>query len=148
MFLNNSEEAKVAIVSFGNPLREDDGVPEKIARDLEKERFLNADYYYGEPLNYLGKLMSYDLVFILDSVLSPSPEGTVKVFSPGDVSAAGLSTHSVSVPFVKKALAGIQVYIIGIVVKNRGYRDSLSDSLRDKYPMILLNVKEVMKSCF
>ena len=136
---------RTAIASLGNPLRRDDGIPEMIVRSLESEHFLDADYYYGNPLNYAGRLSEYDKVFLVDSVLSADPPGTVKILRLSEVTGPGLSTHSAPVTLLER-LAG-NAWLVGIVVRDTGYGTRVSEELEKEYPRILEEVKKAILSC-
>ncbi len=117
---------RIAVASLGNPLRRDDGITEVACRMMEERNRFKADYYYGDPLNYLGRLVSYDLVFLVDAVLSEDPPGRVKLLDIDSVSGPGLSTHSASLDLVRRMLSGKKVFLIGVTVRDTGYGTGLS----------------------
>jgi len=133
----------IAIASVGNPLRGDDGLPEAVVRLLDETSFLDADFFYGEPMNFLGKLRSYDTIFIVDAVLFEASPGSVKVFNVDDVEGSSLSTHSFSVGLVKRILSGKRVFVIGICPESMGFSDSTSLDPE----LVLPRVRQAISSC-
>ena len=133
----------IAIASMGNPLRGDDGLPERVVKMLEDSGFFDADFFYGEPMNFLGKLAAYDPILLVDAVVFDESPGSVKVFNLDDLEGAPLSTHSFSLGFVKKLLSGKRVFVIGVCPASIDFSDvpSLDAAL------VLPYVKKAISSC-
>lgn len=130
--LNKVFKGKTIILGIGNVMKGDDGVgPILISRLKGKTKAILLDC--GElPENYTQPIIEArpDKIVIVDAADWNGPPGEIKLIDAEEINNISLSTHDSSlqifINYLKKHLPGIDIIIIGIQTKRRGFLDSLS----------------------
>jgi hydrogenase maturation protease len=122
------------IICIGNEMRKDDF----IAIDLADE--LNAIKAFTNPENFITE---GDEIILIDAVDFNAKPGSVKEFSPKEITEFALSTtHNIGINVLEKFCKIIK--IIGIQPKDTSYEIGLSQELIDKKEDIVLKIKELI----
>ena len=122
------------IICMGNEMRRDDAIALEIAVEISGVKA------YTNPENFIRE---GDEAIIIDAVDFSAEPGSVKGFTPEEISEFALSTtHNVSI-FVLEKFCKI-VKIIGIQPKDTSYGKGLSSELISKKSEIILKVKKLI----
>lgn len=110
---------KVLIAGVGNRMKGDDGAG-SLLMDRLNGRIGAACLDCGvSPENYLEKIvLSHpDTVLIVDIIHFGGTAGDTRIFRPGDIGAAGLSTHALSLKMMCEYLENrisVSIFLLGI----------------------------------
>jgi hydrogenase maturation protease len=148
----------IIIIGVGNILRRDDGIGSIIIEELENLKLENVDLLDGgtDGLALLDYLSNYSQAIIIDAVSMGTLPGTVKVFTPQEVSiniqSDALSTHGLGLAEVMKLMEPLEIKtnltIIGIEPKDISFGEGLSVEIQAKIPEILAGVRHAIRQFF
>jgi hydrogenase 3 maturation protease len=130
---------KGVVLGIGNRLKGDDAVGsvivEKLKEKIKNEKLLIIDAE-NKPENYIGIIEKFSPSFILiiDAIDFNSFVGDFKIFTVDQIKDTTISTHNFSLPFFKKLLGNIDIYILGIQIEKieigEKIRQSLSETIK------------------
>ena len=146
--LNKSITSKTLILGVGNPLRGDDGIGPKIIELLQKESLPTSIHILDggtDGLNLIEEIKPYPKAIIIDAVNMKAKPGTIRAFSPEEVtmivSSDALSTHGFGLAEVVSLMQSLgvktELTIIGIQPQNIEFGMGLSDVITQTIPSIL-----------
>jgi hydrogenase maturation protease len=142
---------KIIILGIGNQLMMDDGIGIYLAKELSKrDDSPNNHYLIGESdIDYcLDQIEGVAFILILDAVLSGKKPGELSIYSLADLheyQILDLSPHNLHLFQVlyqqKETLKG---FLIGVEPYEMRFHIGLSDTLKQKWSLILRDVAKVI----
>jgi hydrogenase maturation protease HycI len=132
----------ILLVGMGNTLKADDGIGSAIGSQLKKIAPQNVIDAGTVPENYIQVIIKKapGVILFIDAIDFAAPAGTVKIFDPGELSAGGLSTHTLSprllIDIIKQDVSAT-IYFIGIQPKSTRLTEPMS-------PEVALAKKELI----
>ncbi|MBU4502030.1 MAG: hydrogenase maturation protease [Nanoarchaeota archaeon] len=141
---------KIAVLSLGNPLKQDDNIGNLIVDKLQnkfKDNNFNFFQAFLSPESYIIPLkeLKPDIIYFIDAVESDDEVGKVSLFDIDDVITLGASsTHSIPVTAYKNHLPDAKIRIIGIKVKETGFGENLTEYINEKFDDILEEVEKII----
>jgi hydrogenase 3 maturation protease len=133
---------KGVVLGIGNRLKGDDAVGsvivEKLKEKIKNEKLLIIDAE-NKPENYIGIIEKFSPSFILiiDAIDFNSFVGDFKIFTVDQIKDTTISTHNFSLPFFKKLLGNIDIYILGIQIEKIEIGEEISQSLSETIKKIV-----------
>jgi hydrogenase 3 maturation protease len=134
--IKNRCKGVVTIIGIGNIMRGDDGCGPKLIENLKNKGLKASLFDCGTvPENYIFPILttSCDTVILVDAANFGEKAGSVKVFSLGEVSGAGLSTHNFSLRlFTDLLMTGkdnLNIFVISVQPKTVKLGESLSEEV-------------------
>jgi len=133
---------KGVVLGIGNRLKGDDAVGsvivEKLKEKIKNEKLLIIDAE-NKPENYIGIIEKFSPSFILiiDAIDFNSFVGDFKIFTVDQIKDTTISTHNFSLPFFKKLLGNIDIYILGIQIEKIEIGEKISQSLSETIKKIV-----------
>lgn len=131
MELKQILNGRVLLVGVGNLLKGDDAAgPIFIERCKQRKiRYETLDTATS-PENFVDRIIKFDTVIIVDSVEMGESPGTIRMFSPEEISGTLSFTHDISLKvfseYILSRKPGIKVYLIGIQPKSMKFGKGLS----------------------
>ncbi len=117
--LNCLCSSKTLILTIGNTLRGDDAVGPLLFQQLKGRIAAEIIDAGTVPENYIQTIIKKapDVLLVIDAIDFAAPAGTIRIFTPSQLSSLIISTHSLSprifVDMITDAI-DIQVYFLGI----------------------------------
>lgn len=122
------------LVGVGNLTRGDDGFGPALIKRLHSNTSVPLINAGDVPENFLGPITKTEasVVIFADAVLLDAPEGSLHWVRVEELDAGGVSTHAGSLrlaaAFIKET-TGAEVYVLGVVPKNLGFGDAISQAV-------------------
>ena len=115
----------IAIIGIGNPLRRDDNIGNIVSEKL------GGIAAYNVPENMIVKVreMKPEMIVFIDAVEFDGTVGEVGLFDMSEIGDEMASTHTVPVKMYNRFFPNVELKVIGIKVKDRGYGEGLSEEL-------------------
>jgi hydrogenase maturation protease len=151
----------IHIIGAGNPLYGDDGVAQEIIQQMKSKSISKKILFHdilSDPFALLEKFHPTGLNILIDAARMKSKPGTLKIFSPEDVSLptnwTHFSLHGICLPEIFVLAKQLEIYpihllLIGIEPLNFGMNQPLSDTIKKIIPDIIdiieLEVKKYEK---
>ena len=121
--LRNILPDDILLVGMGNSLKADDGIGPEICSQL-KETFPDNVIDTGTvPENYIQVIIKKTpkVILFIDAIDFGAPAGTIRIFDPGQLSAGGITTHTLSPRLLCDMISQsipAKIYFIGIQPKS------------------------------
>jgi len=148
-------KGKVLLVGVGNSLRGDDSAgSELIRRCLIKKiqcGLLDAEM---SPENFINKIVNsnYETVILVDSVDMRETPGTIRIFSPDEISGISFSTHNASLKvffeFITSQKPKIKTYLIGIQPKTLKLNEKISQEVDKSIDKLIEELNKLYERSF
>lgn len=125
-------KGKIIILGIGNVMKGDDGAGPLLISRLKGKTKANLLDCQEVPENYTQPIIEArpDNIVIVDAADWNGPGGEIRLINEKDINNMSFSTHDSSlqifISYLKKHLPDIQIIIIGIQPKRKGFMDSLS----------------------
>jgi len=148
--LNNS----VHIIGAGNPFYGDDGVAQTVIQCMKLDPYFKDVSFHdilSDPFALLEKFHPNGLNILVDAARMGLEPGTIKTFSPDDVSLptnwTHFSLHGISLPEIFALAKQLDIYpnhltLVGVEPKHIGLNQSLSKTIELVIPDIIKTVKQ------
>lgn len=111
-------DRRVVVVGVGNPIRGDDGIGSRIARDLAARGVPDVIDAEAVPESYLGRIIDRrpEVALFVDAAELGEAPGTLCLMPLDRSSPAGSSTHAPSLGLLGRILRteGIEAWLAGI----------------------------------
>ncbi len=152
--LNNS----IHIIGAGNPFYGDDGVAQSVIQCMKLDPQFDGVIFHdimSDPFALLDKFNPSGLNIIVDAARMGLPPGTIRLFSPDDVSLPSnwthFSLHGISLPEIFALAKQLDIYpahlvLVGIEPKQMGINQSLSKTVELSIPDIIKKIKQEIQS--
>ncbi len=133
-----SEAQKVVVAGVGNPLRKDDFVGTKIAKELQDKVSKSVFLIECEtiPESYMKQIADFEPshILIIDAALLKQKPGSMKLFAPNEVVRKNaISTHSLPLrifcDFLEKT-TGAKIALLLIQPKKTDFGEGLSTEVQ------------------
>lgn len=143
---------KMIILGIGNRLMMDDGIGIQLVEELSKHNNKpNFHYLIGESdIDYcLEQIKDATYVIILDAIISGNKPGEISVYSIEDLyetpylSISPHNFHLFHTLYQQKNM--IQGIVIGVEPYEITFNIGMSETIREKWTTILLNVKKIIE---
>ena len=130
--LDKIVKGKTLILGIGNVLKGDDGVGPHLISHLRGKTKVDLLDCEEVPENYAQPIIETrpDKIIIVDAADWNGPAGAIRLIDAEEIDNVGYSTHDSSlqifINYLKKHLPKIDIIIIGIQPKRKGFLESLS----------------------
>ncbi len=135
---------KVLLVGVGNTLKSDDSAgPVFISKCLSKNiksEFLDAGV---SPENFINKIMNseFNTLIVVDSVEMGEPPGTIRIFTPEEISNRSISTYNTSLKILFEYIISqkpqIKIYLVGIQPKSLRFGEEISEEVSNSIDKLI-----------
>lgn len=141
----------ILLVGMGNALKADDGIGSAIGSQLKKIAPQNVIDAGTVPENYIQVIIKKapGVILFIDAIDFAAPAGTVKIFNPDELSAGGLSTHTLSPRFlidIIKQDVSATIYFIGIQPKSTRLAEPMSPEVALAQKELITLFEELLSS--
>lgn len=140
---------RIAVIGIGNPLKKDDNIGniiiEKLCKEIKDKNFVFIKAYLT-PENYLSLLKKEKPknVYIIDAVEFKGAVGEVKVFNLNEINQSRVTTHNIPIAIYQDYFPNSIIKLIGIKVKDVSFGEELSKEIKDKFDIIIKEVKRII----
>ena len=144
-----AEDKQIILIGVGNPLRGDDVVGVKIARELEsklkieKVKILIVEDRVDLIPSFL-KGLNPGLILIFDAADFGGKPGEIKIMSPAESSGKTISTHELPLDLMLRlAEVSAPAYVVGIQISSLGIGESMNslvEKAAEEIVEFLLNI--------
>ena len=150
MQLKDIFNGNVLLIGVGNSLRGDDSAGSIFITRCSIKKIKCGLIDAGmSPENFLNKILSssFNTIIVVDSVEMNESAGTVKIFSPEEISSGSISTHNSSLKiffeYIKSQKPEIKLYLIGIQPKSLKFGERISREVDESIDMLVERIKEL-----
>ncbi len=129
-------ERKTIVVGIGNTLKGDDGAGCVVCEQLQDSLPDSVIDAGTVPENYIGPIIERrpEVLVVVDAIDFGGSAGQIKIFAPGELSSAAISTHTLSprlfVDVICKSIE-VEVWFVGIQAGRTALGEGLSKEVEE-----------------
>jgi len=138
----------ILLVGMGNSLKADDGIGPEICSLLKKTIPDNVIDTGTVPENYIQVIIKKvpEVILFIDAIDFGAPAGTIRIFDPCQLSAGGITTHTLSPRVLSDMIAQnipTKIYFIGIQPKSIAIGCPMSQEVDSAKKELLKKIKQL-----